>query len=91
MIVLYFVRSIKYRFCIDYRSLNAVKKPDAYPIPNIVDTLNSLGHSEIFTVLDMASGEDSIPLQHSHHRPSDDKAGSAYFFARPITTQHPHP
>ena len=48
--------SVKYRFCIDYRSLNAVTKPDAYPIPNIVDTLDSLGRSRIFTVLVMASG-----------------------------------
>ena len=43
-------RSIKYRFCVDYRSLNAVTKPDAYPIPNIVDTLDSLGRSKILTV-----------------------------------------
>jgi hypothetical protein len=31
--------SVKYRLCIEYRSLNAVTKPDAYPIPYIVDTL----------------------------------------------------
>ena len=41
-------KSVKYRFCIDYRALNAVTKPDAYPIPNIVDTLDSLGQSKIF-------------------------------------------
>jgi hypothetical protein len=54
--------SIKYRFCIDYRALNAVTKPDAYPIPNIVDTLDSLGNSKIFTVLDIASGYHQIEI-----------------------------
>ena len=34
-------------FCIDYRALNAVNKPDAYPIPNS-DTLDSMGKSKIF-------------------------------------------
>jgi hypothetical protein len=58
--------SIKYRFCVDYRSLNAVTKPDAYPIPNIVDTLDSLGHSKIFSVLDMASGYLQIPIKPEH-------------------------
>jgi hypothetical protein len=55
--------SIKYRFCVDYRALNAVTKPDAYPIPNIVDTLDSLGHSKIFSVLDMASGYHQIEIK----------------------------
>jgi hypothetical protein len=43
-------------FFVDYRSLNAVTKPDAYPISNITDTLDSLGQNKIFTVLDMESG-----------------------------------
>ena len=47
--------SVKYRFCIDYRALNCVTRPDAYTIPNIADTLDSLGYSKITSVLDMAS------------------------------------
>ena len=41
-------RSVKYRFRIDYRARNAVTKSDAYPILNIVNTLDSLGKSKIF-------------------------------------------
>jgi hypothetical protein len=55
--------STKYGFCVDYRALNAVTKPDAYPIPNTVDTLNSLGNSKIFSVLDMASGYHQIEMK----------------------------
>jgi hypothetical protein len=35
--------SIKYRFCVDFRSLNAVTKPDLYLTPDIIDTLDTLG------------------------------------------------
>ena len=58
--------SIKYRFCVDYRALYVVTKLHAYPIPNIVDTLDSLGRSKIFSVLDMASGYHEIPIKPEH-------------------------
>src|SRR5579871_4484096 len=44
------------RLCIDYRKLNAVTKIDAYPLSRIDDLLDSLGGSQWFTTLDLASG-----------------------------------
>ena len=45
-----------YRFCIDYRALNAVTKRDFFPIPNLQDTLDQLGKSKRFTTLDLTKG-----------------------------------
>ncbi|MCO5574223.1 hypothetical protein L7F22_028005 [Adiantum nelumboides] len=57
-----------YRFCIDFRPLNAVTKHDVYPLPRLDDLLDELGESKYFTSLDLASGYWQIPLnpQHAH-------------------------
>jgi hypothetical protein len=52
--------STKCRFYVDYRSLNSVTKPDAYPVPNRIDTLET---SKIFSGLDMASGYHQIEIK----------------------------
>ena len=44
------------RFCVDYQKLNAVTWKDAYPIPRIDDTLDTLSGSWWFSTLDMVSG-----------------------------------
>ncbi len=41
---------------IDLRILNRVARKDRYPIPNISETLHSLGKANFFTTLDLAAG-----------------------------------
>lgn len=47
---------------IDFRSLNEKTIGDAYPLPNITDILDQLGHAKYFSVLDLASGFHQIPM-----------------------------
>ena len=54
-----------WRFCVDYRALNAVMKKESYPLPQIDDTLDALGFGggKIFSSLDVASGYWHIPIE----------------------------
>lgn len=53
----------KYRIVIDYKRLNSVTIPDAYPIPDINNTLASLGECRYFSTLDLTSGFHQIKMK----------------------------
>ena len=65
-IVLVKKRNGTYRFCVDYRHLNAVTVKDSYPLPRIDQSLDSLDGATIFTTLDLAlAGPSCGQSQHS--------------------------
>jgi hypothetical protein len=56
----------KYRFCVDFRALNAVTKFDPYPLPVFKETTSALFRSKYFSVLDYFSGFWQLPIKKEH-------------------------
>jgi hypothetical protein len=46
----------EWRFCVDYRRLNAITTKDVYPLPRIDDALSRMEGSRYFTILEMQAG-----------------------------------
>ena len=60
-----------WRFCVDYRKLNSVTHCDAYPLPRIDATLDSLAGSTYFTTLDLASGYWQVKIEDQDNEKTD--------------------
>ncbi|KGG50874.1 hypothetical protein DI09_525p10, partial [Mitosporidium daphniae] len=54
-----------WRFCVDYRKLNAVTLKDVYPLPRIEETLARLEGSAFFSIMDLQSGYWQVPIKES--------------------------
>ncbi|KAL0152767.1 hypothetical protein M9458_052490 [Cirrhinus mrigala] len=51
-----------FRFCTDYRKINAVTKPDSFPLPRIDDCIDRVGPAKFVTKLDLLKGYWQVPL-----------------------------
>ena len=62
------------RFAVDYRRLNKISKPQAYPIPRLSDIFDAIGeaNAQFFTSLDLGKVFWQVPL-------SDDSKSKAAF------------
>ena len=51
------------RPCVDYRKVNALVKPDGFPLPRIQDCLDAVAGAHLFSSFDLTSGYFQIPLK----------------------------
>ncbi|CAM4649588.1 unnamed protein product [Lepidochelys kempii] len=52
-------------FCVDYRKLNVVTRPDNYPMPCTDELLEKLGSAQFISTLDLTKGYWQVPLDES--------------------------
>ena len=52
----------KLRLCVDYRLLNTKTRKDAFPLPRIEESLDSLCGARWFSTIDLASGYNQVPV-----------------------------
>ena len=51
-----------YRFCTDFRKVNAVSKSDSFPLPRIEDCIDSIGQAQYVSKFDLLKGYWQVPL-----------------------------
>lgn len=51
-----------FRFCVNYKKLNEVSEPDAYPLPFVTSTLDKLREAKFISTIDIKSAYWQIPV-----------------------------
>ncbi len=58
----------KKRMCEDYRPLNLITPQDRYPMPILEELFDSIGDSNIFTIVDLRQGFNQIVFAAKDHK-----------------------
>jgi hypothetical protein len=53
------------RFCCDYKRLNDITQPDAFPLPRIDDLIDKIGKAKYMTKIDLSRGYWQVPTEES--------------------------
>ena len=56
----------KTRYVVDYRMVNLATKKDAYPLPNIDESLARMGHAKIFSTMDGSGAYHVVRINPEH-------------------------
>ncbi len=51
-----------FRFCTDFRRVNAITKPDSYPLPRMEDCVDRVGNAAFVTKIDLLKGYWQVSL-----------------------------
>jgi hypothetical protein len=68
------------RFCVDYRDLNRRTIKDAFPLPRIEETIDSLSGARYFSSLDLRSGYWQVEVTERHKERTAFTAGPLGFY-----------
>lgn len=78
-VVLVRKRDGSWRFCVDFRKLNAITKKDVHPLPRVDDIMDKLQGSQFFTTLDLASGYWQVPIKEQDKEKTAFSTGSGLY------------